>query len=816
MSFLRASVLVGAVLLLPGCLSTAQRAAITGDFSQVVKEGTAQGGIETLSAGDTYNLCTALLAVRSFGPLEKCLVALRKKVAADNGDLRVILPGLLGPSEGVYAAEWAKGEILELELHGAFYAGLYEESAVLADRLIQHTESTVYDTDWSRDAKFAWYTTLDEDDEVDSIRQYRLRHAIQAHGIKGYVGALRGDDDAVDRAIRAIRSFDVGGFDAQRALDAQQLWLTRIYFAVEDYDAAYAAIVEYDVVTLTEAVAGFARAFNFINPVAISVFGPQLGTIDTGALTFASEFEFEFVRYRAALEIGKHDEARSGFDGILSEPKVRGYGSVYWRALYGRALIHLNDGETGLAIEKLKRAVDVLEEQRGTLPTETGRLAFVADKQDVYNALVDALIRGGADLEAFQYAERAKARALVDLLASRDTFKGADAGSSQEQLSELAALELQSVQVASAQSVTETVRSARISELKAQISRNAPETASLVSVVPPDASAMMAALAPDETLIEYFGGDASLFAFVVRPSGVQAFRLKTPKLTQTVRLFRRAVQSPGSDRHERETRKMYDRIVRPLEAALPKTGILTVVPHGALHYLPFAALNDGSGYLIDRYQLRLLPSASVLQFLRTPQDIGQGLLALGNPDLGDPTLDLPGAEEETRVINQGWEQAQILLRDVATEANFKRYAPTFPYLHLASHGEFNSDEPLQSRMLLASGDGEDGNLTADELYGMRLSANMIVLSACETGLGTVSNGDDVIGLTRGFLYAGASSIVSSLWPVADDATAYLMKAFYEALKEMPRADALQKAMLLTKQKYPNPLYWSAFNLTGAV
>ncbi len=243
--------------------------------------------------------------------------------------------------------------------------------------------------------------------------------------------------------------------------------------------------------------------------------------------------------------------------------------------------------------------------------------------------------------------------------------------------------------------------------------------------------------------------------------------------------------------------------------------LLTVVPHGPLHYLPFAALHDGERYLIERTEIRLLPSASVLAFLDKKTAATQDLLAFGNPDRNDPKLALPGAEAETRAIDQGRRNSRILLRKLASEANFKKFAPSFRYLHLASHGEFNADNPLQSRLLLAAGQGEDGNLTVNELYDLRLNAELVTLSACETGLGEIKSGDDVIGLTRGFLYAGARSTVTSLWPVSDDSTAHLMKVFYAKLKAGSKTSALRAALLSTKAKFSHPFYWSAFNLTGA-
>jgi CHAT domain-containing protein len=138
----------------------------------------------------------------------------------------------------------------------------------------------------------------------------------------------------------------------------------------------------------------------------------------------------------------------------------------------------------------------------------------------------------------------------------------------------------------------------------------------------------------------------------------------------------------------------------------------------------------------------------------------------------------------------------------------------FSRLHFASHGKFRSDEPLGSGLLLAKDADNDGLLTVGELYSMQLDADLVTLSACETGLGKVANGDDVVGLTRGFLFAGSRSIVASLWSVDDRATATLMKAFYDNLATHPKREALRRAQASARQEFPHPFFWAAFQLTG--
>jgi CHAT domain-containing protein len=155
-----------------------------------------------------------------------------------------------------------------------------------------------------------------------------------------------------------------------------------------------------------------------------------------------------------------------------------------------------------------------------------------------------------------------------------------------------------------------------------------------------------------------------------------------------------------------------------------------------------------------------------------------------------------------------------VLRKEATEAALRDNAAGYNYLHFATHGEFNADAPLDSALILAQDATSDGLLTVSKLYSMRLDIDLATLSACETGLGKIANGDDVVGLTRGFLYAGASTIVASLWQVDDRATSELMTRFYGNLEHGDKREALRRAQLDARKKYPHPYYWAAFQLTG--
>jgi len=261
---------------------------------------------------------------------------------------------------------------------------------------------------------------------------------------------------------------------------------------------------------------------------------------------------------------------------------------------------------------------------------------------------------------------------------------------------------------------------------------------------------------------------------------------------------------------------LYDLLIKPVKPYLNKERII-IIPHGVLHYLPFAALENNGRYLIEDYALTYLPSATVYKFCKEKaKKLGGKLLAFGNPDLGDPGLDIPFALIEAKAIGKLYSASKVLSRDAASEAAFKTLSPGYDILHLASHGLFNPDKPMDSALLLSSGGKEDGRLTMSEIFDLDINAGLVTLSACSTGMSRIKSGDELIGFPRAFIYAGVPSITATLWNVNDEATAVLMTLFYKNLKTQSKAKALRMAQLdlLKKTNYKRPYYWAAFYLIG--
>jgi CHAT domain-containing protein len=285
-------------------------------------------------------------------------------------------------------------------------------------------------------------------------------------------------------------------------------------------------------------------------------------------------------------------------------------------------------------------------------------------------------------------------------------------------------------------------------------------------------------------------------------------------LTKTIEAFRRfaTLKNP----HPLNLQQLHEWLIAPVKPYLT-TSKLAIVPHGVLHYLPFAALSDGKRYLSDDYTLVTLPSASVLRFLPEKRKPSTGtLLALGNPTTTEPLPALHYAEQEVKTIAQLYGM-QALVGAAATETAVFSQAGSAGILHIAAHGKYNRHNPLFSTLYLAPDDQHDGRLEVHDIYGLDLTSatNLVVLSACQTQMGFLSKGDEVVSLNRAFLYAGTPSVMASLWSVDDKVTGLLMERFYTHLRSgMTKAEALRQAQMDVRAEYPHPYYWAAFVLTG--
>jgi CHAT domain-containing protein len=347
----------------------------------------------------------------------------------------------------------------------------------------------------------------------------------------------------------------------------------------------------------------------------------------------------------------------------------------------------------------------------------------------------------------------------------------------------------------------------------------------------------------DVTALHYSVGKDRTVIFVVRAGEAGRPRLDV----KTVDISRDEVERLVGElrdrvatrdlRYSAPARRLYDVFIAPVEELAGSAKTLCIIPDGELWKVPFHALTAPDGrHLLERTAIFYAPSIEMLRAVHTPRapTARARLLALGNPTVGNGTVarfraldramplgNLAEAETEVRDIARlyGRDRSRVYLRGEAREAVFKDQADEFDVVHVAAHGVVDNAQPRYSALVLAASNDEpeDGLLEAHEVAELRLSADLVVLSACETAAGRIGGGEGLLGLSWAFLAAGAHGLVGSQWKAPSAATEELMVAFHERLVAGDRpAEALRRAQrrLMQDERYASPLDWAPFIIVG--
>ncbi len=560
------------------------------------------------------------------------------------------------------------------------------------------------------------------------------------------------------------------------------------------------------------------------------------------------EAEALLITAHAALAEGHHAGAAALMARALSITQAIDAPVLTYRALYLQGQLALAEGDPDKALSAYEAAIHELERLQGRIMVEF-RADFLADKDLVYAHAADLCLRAGEAERALAFAERAKSRALLSMLSHHIDLRieakspadqelvdqilnlrerldrlyrrwetgetpGSTVNNEQEQESgEAARLEAR-------QLIVETEDKIRALWHKLLVINTAYATdASLWQI---QANLDQEALAEDTLLVEYFTLPQGLVAFLVTSSNVQAARLAVD-MAEITRLQQKLAHNFGILQQvphmaESFTRKaesilhdLYIALVGPWAGYASSFKRLIIVPHGPLHYLPFHALFDGRDYLLQHFQICTLPGSSFLKKETAAAPMSQTPpLVMGHTQSGRLSNVPREIETTARVL-----KTQAHLNEASTRRRFQEEAPGAPLIHVAAHGDFNAASPLFSGLYL-----EDGLLTTLDIFNLHLSASLVTLSACQTGRNVVSGGDELFGLTRAFLTAGAASLILTLWPVEDRSTTYLMETLYKnLLAGQDKIEALRGAqlkLLAGSDELPpmHPYYWAPFFLIG--
>ena len=476
--------------------------------------------------------------------------------------------------------------------------------------------------------------------------------------------------------------------------------------------------------------------------------------------------QLQRTRGRLLLAENKPEEALVLYRQLADAPAAGDEDFYRAWALDGISKSQSALGHDAEAAQALDQAIGVFDRARSQFRSDEFKMGLFSDLQSVFERAIGLHSRLGQPAQAFDISERSRSRALLDAVSGRVDFDQA-------------------------------------------------------GVATLDAAALQAMLKPDEVVVAFHTLPDRLLAWVLSREGVREIRypiaLPRADLARLVDAYRDALIRVSPNAPE-VGGKIGQLLLAPLE--LPAGKRLVIVPHGPLHYLPFQALRLDGQYLIERNPISIAPSISIAARLaqRTPTAAPQ-LLAFGNPTINPEVADpLPGAEKEVQELAQRFPGAQLFFREQANKDNFAQNAPKSRLVHIAAHAMADTLDPLHSKVLLADKDGNPDYLEAKDVLGMRLdNVAMIALSACESGLGRVENGDEVLGFTRSFLSAGTSTLLASLWPVSDAATEKLMTTLYTDLAGgMQVQDAMREAQraVMADPATAHPFYWAPFNLIG--
>jgi CHAT domain-containing protein len=546
---------------------------------------------------------------------------------------------------------------------------------------------------------------------------------------------------------------------------------------------------------------------------------------------------------RIALQIGDLDQAEREAEVASEKMSVVQTPELIYQTHFFLGEIASGRGDRSAACAEYQEARKALETLRTHLHREELKISFVKNRLQVYEALVDLHMDSqGAEVsanEALACMEAAKSRSMTAMIFHTGrSLPFGETGQTTEVLrirdlrQELnwyyhrIELEQLSPEGMSRQCIDELQRKARERENELlrtlrELPANERENVSLEEPSQFSVANLQAALPMDTALIEYYSaGDRLVVAVVTRETIEITTVAAVSQVTRLLQLLRFQISkfSMGTAHTQRfehallratlgHLEALYAELMRPLRPRLREQR-LVVVPHGPLHFLPFHALRNGDEYIGDSYAVSYAPSAAVFALCQQKAAAEKkASLVLGIPDDRAPEI-----VTEAQSVAALLPEANLYLGKQATAKILLERGPETALLHIATHGIYRRDNPMFSGIRLG-----DGYLNLYDLYQLRLNAKLVTLSGCATGMNFVAAGDELLGLQRGLFYAGATTLLLSLWDVHDRSTAELMQEFYRSyIQNGDAAISLRSAMRFLRRENPHPYFWAPFVLVGKI
>ena len=545
----------------------------------------------------------------------------------------------------------------------------------------------------------------------------------------------------------------------------------------------------------------------------------QLRLAETEALDISGKIELELGQAEAALR--DLQEAQR----IVEQSEDA---EIRWSIEYhrGQTLESLSrNDEALLAYQAAVASIEGLRNQIGEQQLRTG---YLQDKQQVYVALVQLLLKMRRLDQAFGYFEQLREYSYQNLRNRSLAIKSDANTEARSRLVQLQKLVSEESGRSDAQKRDQALQFFSEELLQAQESyqltldtAGGDRTAEAF-----DATKVSSALAPRAALLEYVVARDRLAIFVVTRSGLQALTepLNEYNLRSKVELFRELLTAGDQTGWRKPAASLYSTLILPLEQRGFLKGIRTliIVPHGVLNYLPFAALprsaETNSRYLIENYEIQEEPAASFFAGAGTGRSRSIERVGTFAPSSARLKYAAPEARDVAGIFGP---RGEAILGRNATKSKFQKSAPDYDIVHVATHGFFNKNNPILSGLQFEADGTDDGKLEVHDILGMRLTARLITLSACDTALGAgsydeIPAGDEFVGLNRAFLEAGSDAVIASLWRVDDRSTDLMMRNFYRRIESTGTSRALAQAQreMIRSQRFASPYYWAPFTFFG--
>ena len=510
-------------------------------------------------------------------------------------------------------------------------------------------------------------------------------------------------------------------------------------------------------------------------------------------------------------------------------------------SLHGLGRVHRARGRDAEAADCLARAVAALEAMRGqTASSDEARSLRHSQYHAVYHDHAEVLVKTGRVEDAFVALERSRARALLSLLAERDLILDDDIPLELERRRRRVNADYQGTHAAllklpeGGDAAKREALSVRLTDLRRQqieiadkIRAASPRLAEARYPEPLSLAEIQAALEPGTLLLAYSTGEDGTLLFAVTRDAIEAVAipLGEAELRRRIDGWRKlAERSVPRPEFYREARDLYSLLLGPVDRQWAGARRVLISPAGPLHALPFAALRRGGRFLADGKPLTIVPSGTLYaQWVKSRREARTICAVAGFADPSRPAAGFEALPESRReleaVVGACPKAARRYAGDAATEEQAKRLGKDARYVHFACHGLINERRPLDSGLVLhvAQGKaGDDGLLQAWEIYErVRIDADLVTLSACRSASGTVRAGEGLLGLTRAFQYAGARSVLASLWSLGDASTLWFMERFYgELARGVPKDEALQQTQRAAIRAGHHPIRWAAYQLYG--